>query len=199
MQNLFDIVVEKTFINMQADTVLQGVSINLSPSQLENKELPSRLKSFFDGTTVKPSAITLELVESALVVSDYYETIRKLKRLGFRLSLDDFGTGYARYKTLIDLFNQGIINELKIDQVFVDEIESAANQSFIQSIIYLTKEFDISIVVEGVETHRQLEIIRSINPELIVQGWLASKALPIGGVRQLNESNIQRNFQIDTQ
>jgi EAL domain-containing protein (putative c-di-GMP-specific phosphodiesterase class I) len=176
IQSLFNIVFEKICQDFDKSEKIKNVSINISPSQLAKKDLLRNIYSIISDYTIEPQHITFEFVETALLNSDYYSTIKELKRLGFKLSLDDFGTGYARYKTLIDLFNQGFVNEIKIDKVFIDDIESSANQSFIKSISYLASEFDVSTFVEGVETIDQFSRIKSINPNIIIQGWLVSKA-----------------------
>ena len=83
---------------------------------------------------------------------------------------------------------------MKIDKTFVDEIHLIANQSFIRSIVFLAKEFDITIVVEGVETLDQMNQLRLIDPELLIQGWLVSKALPLNEVQRLDIDKIKRQI-----
>lgn len=194
IQPLFEIVLEKTCVDLKQGGIVPRVSINISPSQLANRSLPKRILSLVNHFEIDPKVITFEFIETAILNADYYETIKELKNLGFKLSLDDFGTGFARYKTLVDLFNQGLIHELKIDKTFVDEIHLIANQSFIRSIVFLAKEFDITIVVEGVETLDQMNQLRLIDPELLIQGWLVSKALPLNEVQRLDIDKIKRQI-----
>jgi two-component system CheB/CheR fusion protein len=126
--------------------------------------------------------------------SDYYAILNELKKKGFRLSIDDFGTGYARYKTLIDLFDKSLVDEVKIDKVFVDNLDSTANQSFVRSIGYLANEFGIGIVAEGVETSDQLARLLALNPRIIIQGWLVGKAMPVDEVEIFDGEALARVF-----
>jgi EAL domain-containing protein (putative c-di-GMP-specific phosphodiesterase class I)/GGDEF domain-containing protein len=194
IQDLFDIVLDKICSDFAGSKTLSSVSINISPLQLANKDLPSKIISCISTYGIDPSRFTFELVETAIVNAEYHSTITELKNLGFKLSLDDFGTGYARYQTLISLFDQGFINELKIDKVFIDNIASPAYQNFISSISYLTREFDIRIVIEGVETMHQYSLLKQLNPEVIIQGWLVSKALPLNKANQLSEKAIMKKL-----
>lgn len=187
IQALFDIVFANVCRDFDGSDYLNSVSVNIAPSQLVSNDLHRSIATILSHHHIEPHNITLEFVETAMLDSDYYNTIRELKKLGFRLSLDDFGTGYARYKTLLDLFNHGIVDEIKIDKVFTDDIGLPANQNFIKSICFLAREFNVSIIVEGVETLDQFACIKAIDPEIIIQGWLVSKALPLGELGQLYE------------
>jgi EAL domain-containing protein (putative c-di-GMP-specific phosphodiesterase class I)/GGDEF domain-containing protein len=192
---LFDIILAAVCKNMTESTRLGAVSINLSPSQLgEEKGLLQSVSRAVSRYSIDPGRLTFEFVETAMLDAEYYNTIRELKGMGFKVSLDDFGTGYARYKTLVDLFNQRIVNEIKIDKVFIDDIELSANQSFIRSISYLAEEFGIDTVAEGVETIDQLSRIRSINPSVIVQGFLVARALSCEEIESFDEHAVSRKF-----
>ena len=37
----------------------------------------------------------------------------------------------------------------------------------------------MQVVAEGVETEAQREVLLSINPDFLAQGWLFAKALPV--------------------
>jgi len=192
---LFDIVFADVCKNMSESSRLGAVSINLSPSQLgEEKGLLQSVSRAVSRYSIDPERLTFEFVETAMLDAEYYNTIQELQGIGFKVSLDDFGTGYARYKTLVDLFNQRIVNEIKIDKVFIDDIELSANQSFIRSISSLAEEFGIATIAEGVETMDQLSRIRSINPSVIVQGWLVARALSREEVESFDEDAVSRKF-----
>lgn len=193
MHQLFDIVFERVCRDMEAGEILGDVSVNISPVQLSQSNLHRRIGVVLARYGIDPSRITLEFVESAALHAGD-AAIREFKDLGLRVSLDDFGTGYARYKTLIEMFDAGLVDELKIDRAFVNEIESKANRDFVRSITALAREFDAHIVIEGVETWEQAAALESIDPDLVIQGWLISKALPVEDLDTIDQRAVTRLF-----
>lgn len=193
IHQLFAIVFDRICQDVSKSSLIERVSVNISPLQLSQSNLHQSIGLVLDRYGFDPSRITLEFVESALLNVDD-STIRELKKLGLKVALDDFGTGYARYKTLIELFDQGLVDELKVDKAFIDGIEAKANRDFVKSISLLAREFDVDVVVEGVETRDQLSIIRSIDPSIIVQGWLVSKALPIADIDGLDRDSLFKHL-----
>lgn len=193
IHQLFAIVFDRICRDISGSRHLESVSVNISPLQLSQSNLHQSIGSVLDRYGIDPGRITLEFVESALLNVDD-STIRELKELGLKVALDDFGTGYARYKTLIELFDQGLVDELKVDKAFIDGIQAKANRDFVKSISVLAREFDVDIVVEGVETQDQLAILRTIDPGLILQGWLVSKAVPIADIDGLDRDSIVKHL-----
>jgi EAL domain-containing protein (putative c-di-GMP-specific phosphodiesterase class I) len=125
------------------------VSINLSPSNLTDPELPDRLGEMARSHAVATSAITLEVTETA-VMSDPVQAVEQLVRLdhlGFRLSIDDFGTGQSSLSRL----DQLPFSELKIDRSLISPLESAHNPTLVKAIISLAHLLGMTAVAEGVE------------------------------------------------
>jgi EAL domain-containing protein (putative c-di-GMP-specific phosphodiesterase class I)/GGDEF domain-containing protein len=190
VNSLFEIMVAKVCEDLDRNEALSGVSINVSPVQVAEEDFPRRLASMLERWGADPARFTIEVVETAMLESTYYHVIEELKRLGLRVSLDDFGTGYARYKTLLDLFDRGLIDEVKIDKAFIEDIASPAGASFVKSMSYIAKEFDVAVVAEGVETLDQFARIASIAPDMLVQGWLVSPAKPLRELGTLDRDAI---------
>lgn len=66
---------------------------------------------------------------------------------------------------------------LKIDRAFIQGINtSSSDLSLVNSIITMSRNLKLSVIAEGIESVEQLELMRSMNCEL-VQGWYFSKAL----------------------
>jgi EAL domain-containing protein (putative c-di-GMP-specific phosphodiesterase class I) len=98
--------------------------------------------------------LKLELTES-LLLQDVDDTVRKMKLLkqdGVCFSLDDFGTGYSSLSYIKRL----PLDQLKIDQSFVRDIDSDANDvSIIRTIVALAGSMQLQVIAEGVETASQ--------------------------------------------
>lgn len=72
------------------------------------------------------------------------------------------------------------IDTLKLDKEFcsLDLANDLRERKIILSILNLSKELNLTTVVEGVETKEQLEFFKESSCDL-VQGYVFSKSLPI--------------------
>ncbi|CAH1091433.1 putative bifunctional diguanylate cyclase/phosphodiesterase [Candidatus Nitrotoga sp. 1052] len=152
-----------------------GISVNLPPKMLEDKELPQIVQQALDMWGIPASNLTLEITES-LIIDDYESSLTMLSRLrelGIRLSIDDFGTGYSS----LAYVKHFPVQELKIDILFIQNIhKSREDKHLVRTIIDLAKNFNLITVAEGVEDQETFDLLRDLGCDL-VQGFLYSRAL----------------------
>ena len=85
--------------------------------------------------------------------------LRRLAATGVRLAIDDFGTGYSSLAHLKNL----PVSTIKIDRSFVRDLgEHARDEALMRGIVTLGRTLDKRIVAEGVESQRQLKLLREI-------------------------------------
>ncbi len=152
------------------------VWINLSARLLTQENLPKILKQVLQVWHVPPSAIGLEITESALIhdIEQTTEILFELQRLGFSLTIDDFGTGYSSLAYL----RRFPISELKIDRIFVQGMtHSAPDYQIVKSIIELAHNFGLKVVAEGAEHEHTLLELKKLNCDL-AQGFVYAKPMP---------------------
>ncbi len=152
------------------------VSVNLSPAQFGDPELPARISAVLSDTGLPPECLDLEITESIAMASpaETERIIRVIAQNGPSFSIDDFGTGYSSLAYL----KQFPIQTLKIDRSFVTDIETDSNAADICEVsMLLAHKLGLEVVAEGVETEGQREFLQGIDCEKI-QGYLISKALP---------------------
>ena len=152
------------------------VAVNISPVQLSDPGLLTRMQSVLDRYGVPAQQIILELTESSIM--EGLETARgvleDLAASGFRLVIDDFGTGYSSIARLTELPVIGI----KIDRSFTGRLGSdPAVEQVIAAIIDLAHALGLHVVSEGVETEYALDRLRELGCDL-AQGFLYSRPLP---------------------
>jgi len=145
------------------------VSINISPSNLREADLPYYVDRALRTWNVKGTSIVIEITETAMMVEQEtsHEALRQLKALGVKLSVDDFGTGYSSMQYLAQL----PLDELKIDLSFVRVmLEQPQNEKIVRSLIDLAHNLELKVVAEGVETPDILDALTSLGCDQ-AQGW----------------------------
>lgn len=156
-----------------ADLVL---SLNVSVRQFRHSGFVKQVTDTLATTGADPRKLKFEITES-LLIQDLEETKRKmmdLKAIGVRFSLDDFGTGYSSLAYLQKL----PLDQLKIDQSFVQDVVSNQNDAAItRAIIALARNLGLSVIAEGVETKAQKSFLEQEGcPNF--QGYLYQRPLP---------------------
>lgn len=152
------------------------VSVNLSGRELAS---PDTLETFLAVTStagVDPSYIQIEITEAftALHPTDLDAIIRTFSDEGFPIVLDDFGQGESSLARLQRL----PIDILKLDREFVLEItESEQAFAVLRALHHLSSALQSSLVLEGVETQQQLDLIRGLS-NCEIQGFVFSPAVP---------------------
>lgn len=137
------------------------LAVNVSARQFHADSFVSTVLEALRHSGANPNLLKLELTEGIMLnqVETAVQKMNVLHNLGIRFSLDDFGTGYSSLSYLKQL----PLEQLKIDQTFVRDIETDTNDVAIAStIVAMGKALGMHVVAEGVETGQQLEILRAM-------------------------------------
>jgi len=152
-----------------------GINTNFSRSQLDRSDAVAFMTATTREYDIDPQRVSLEILESHLVEDSGQAsaTIHQLSELGFKIFIDDFGTGYSSLSYL----SKYPIDGIKIDRSFVrDAAEKSENRELIRSIVAMANALRVQVVIEGVETMGQLELVRSLGCHL-VQGFVFTKPM----------------------
>lgn len=134
------------------------------------------VKRILDECGIESRLLELEITESVIMESADVITkkIMELRNMGILIALDDFGTGYSSLSYMKNM----PITTIKIDKLFVDDIENAnADHNVTDAIIELGHKLNLKIIAEGVETKAQQKYLLENGCD-IIQGYLYSKPLP---------------------
>jgi len=153
------------------------ISVNISNALFHHNVFLVTMQEYQKQYPELISHIILELTENIVMIDDTsaYENIKFLKSLGYKMSIDDFGTGYSSLSHLKSMD----IDELKIDRAFIRDISEDENdKAIVQAIVVMGHTLGLDVLAEGVETKEQLDILESINCD-IIQGYYFDKPLSI--------------------
>ncbi|KAA0965179.1 EAL domain-containing protein [Sporosarcina sp. ANT_H38] len=158
------------------------MNVNVSFLQFIHPSFVAQVSETLTKTGLKPEYLNLEITESATIDVNHSQVIlQQLREMGINISIDDFGTGYSSLSYL----NKFPITHLKIDQVFVQELNtSTSNRAIVKTIVDLAKSLDLNIIAEGVETVEQELFLQELHCDE-VQGYFYSKPLPNDKVQLL--------------
>jgi len=165
---------------------LNRMAVNISAMQFLHKGFSALVAQVLAETGLEPRVLELELTESALINDEecVLGVLLALKEIGVQLTIDDFGTGYSSLSRL----KHFPIDRLKIDQVFVRNIEQDTDNAAIASaVIAMAESMDMKVVAEGVETDGQLAFLKNSRCNEI-QGFLLSKPLPSSQIEEFFRS-----------
>jgi diguanylate cyclase (GGDEF)-like protein len=155
------------------------VNVNLSPSQLHHPGLVPETVAALAAAGIEPSALCLEVTESALIGADedLLRPLRQFAELGVDIALDDFGTGYSNLASLRQL----PITTLKLDRSFTRGMQhqpvDPVDVKIVDGIVQLAHTLGLSVTVEGVETGLQAEHLRVLGCDT-AQGWYYARPGP---------------------
>lgn len=169
-----------TVVKQHASWLRRGIdlriAVNISSKLLVGDELLDVLDEASTDNPSLPSAITLEITESAIMDNrqDAVALLNSLSSRGYRMSLDDFGAGHSSFAYLKDL----PVQELKIDKSFVMNLENSPKDAqIVSSIIALAHGLGLEVVAEGIETQAVLNLLASQGCEY-GQGYWIGKPMP---------------------
>ncbi len=156
---------------------LEYISININVLQLLEDNFAPRYLSMIERHGLNCSDITLEITEQTLVENfkNTRKVISDLQRCGVRFAIDDFGVGYSSLSYIQNLS----LDAIKIDKSFVLNIENKVSDiSLIKTIFHIAKQFNYTLVIEGIENEKQKEILFSLDNNLVYQGFYFSEPIP---------------------
>jgi diguanylate cyclase (GGDEF)-like protein/PAS domain S-box-containing protein len=164
-------------VRWRAEGIGAAVAVNLSGRLLAEPGLAGHVASILSTAGLAPSALTLEITETALAEGSNpatHATLNALRDTGVRISIDDFGTGYSSLTYLKEL----PVDELKIDRSFVLGLDTdERSERIVRSIIDLAHSLDLTVVAEGVEDTTIASQLTSLGSDFL-QGYAIARPAP---------------------
>jgi len=163
--------------------VLPLISVNASIHQFRDQQILLDLRQRLKQWPGVEKHLELELTERVWIDErpEYQRLLREIHGLGVRIAIDDFGTGCSS----LSYFSRFPIDVLKIDKSFIKRmVENRQDAMIARSIIDLGRNFELTVVAEGVETESQYRRLRDYGCHE-AQGYLFAQALPAGDFMEI--------------
>ncbi len=168
-----------------------SVSVNLSVLDLRSSEIVTMVTDALQATGLDASRLHLEVTESCLMDEPLkvQAILRELRGLGITIAIDDFGTGYSSLSYLDAL----PVDIIKIDRSFVRNIrEDSRRFKLLRGTANLARALGLRIVVEGVETADQLQLITEHNCADLIQGFIFAAPMPASAIATLCKNGVPK-------
>jgi diguanylate cyclase (GGDEF)-like protein/PAS domain S-box-containing protein len=146
------------------------MSVNLSARELTEGDVAERVRAALGTSGLPPSALCLEVSEAA-VLSDLdraKEAFEGLKRVGVHVALDNFGAG----STALSLPGMLPIDMIKLDRTLIEGLDNDRHKRAVASaLVSLARDTRLKLVAMGIESERQLKLVRKLGCP-VGQGFL---------------------------
>ncbi|MEG0276864.1 MAG: EAL domain-containing protein [Coprobacillus sp.] len=153
------------------------ISLNFSRVTMMEENLIDNIETIFNRYHISKEQIEIEIVESYADIGKTVleESLKRMKRAGYKISLDDFGTSF----TNLALLSKVEVDVLKIDKSLIHSLSvQEKNRIILKNIIDMCNDLGVKVIAEGVETTDQRDILIQLGCHLF-QGYLYDKPIEI--------------------
>ncbi|CAD7040568.1 GGDEF domain-containing protein [Pseudorhizobium endolithicum] len=150
-----------------------GVSVNLSVHDLRTPGIVDDVLAILARTGLPPTRLHLEVTESCFIDDPVAirNVLHQLRVKGVTIAIDDFGTGFSSLSYLTSL----PLDIVKVDRAFIRDITLDPQRiKLLRGITDLSRDLGLRIVIEGVETRDQLQLISDNRFADFIQGYVYS-------------------------
>jgi len=161
-----------------------AVAVNLSSIQFDRSNVPALVRETLAATNLPAHRLEIEITESTLLQNTRRTRadLNQLAEQGVKISLDDFGTAYSSLSYL----HSFPLHKVKIDQSFLQGLgDDERRVTLLRGMTRLSAQLGLRVVVEGVETEEQLELLASEDSIDEVQGYLLCRPMPAADLQRL--------------
>jgi diguanylate cyclase (GGDEF)-like protein len=169
-----------------------SVAVNFSSEQFHQRDILSEVRYALEVSGLPAHRLEIEITESSLLRNTQWthDALSQLRSAGVRISLDDFGTGYSSLSYLHNF----PLQKVKIDRSFLEGIDTDRPLMLLRGVARLSADLGMAVVVEGIETNEQLELVSVDGTVTEAQGYLFSRPVSAARIRQLLGASHRRHL-----
>ncbi len=167
---------------------IEYIDVNLSPMQCLQDDLSERVIAIMDEFKLDYSRISLEITETASMLSGKLlrQNMQKMTDFGFRFSLDDYGTGFANLTTVVEY----PFSIVKLDKKMLwTAMKNDKAMTVLRQTIRMMKQLSLELIAEGVETEEQAQLLAYYGCDFF-QGYFYAKPQNATSFLKFMENNM---------
>ena len=165
-----------------------SVSVNLSVHDLLEPEIVSDVLDVLASNGLPPTRLHLEVTESCFINDPVAvgTTLHQLRAKGVTIAIDDFGTGFSSLGYLTSL----PLDIVKLDRAFIRDINLDPQRiKLLRGITSMSRDLGLRIVIEGVETLDQLQLINDNHFADLIQGYVFSPPVNLEAATEMLQAD----------
>ncbi len=151
------------------------ISVNISPTVLQKSDFAKNLEKLREQVGFKSESLLLEITETIGITKEdvFLTNINALLEYGYTMALDDFGMGF----TSLMMIRKSRVGVVKIDGSLTKAVQTDHKaRMIVKGLIDLSKELNLKVVSEFIETTDQFELLKEMGCEYY-QGYLFGKPM----------------------
>ena len=168
--------------------------VNVSAKQIKCSDFFETVKKIITETRFPVKNLVLEITEVTIMEDHKWsiDTLEQLVDYGVSITIDDFGMGRSSLRYLSEF----PFSSIKIDRIFMEQFpQNPDNVVLIKTIIGLAKNLNKELIVEGVESPLQRDLLLELGCEKF-QGFLFSKPINADDLVDF-ANNLEADFFMD--
>lgn len=153
------------------------ISVNLSARHIAAADFFTFINAWLNGLPANIiKHLDFEITETCFqyISPQFVQGLQTLRQRGIRIVMDDFGSGQSSLSRLHTL----PFDVIKLDKQFAQQLDHPMVHAIVKAAIEFTRQFNIGLVIEGVETPQQSQALQAIGGD-IAQGFLFGKPAPL--------------------
>ncbi len=148
------------------------MSVNISARELAEGDIVARVKGALAHSGLPAGGLCLEISEDSLLadVRAARELLERIRQIGVHVAIDNFGSG----RSSLSLAASMPIDTIKIDRELIRGLDRDSHRrGIVKALVSLARETHLRLVATGIETERELKLVRKVGCP-VGQGFLLS-------------------------
>ena len=160
------------------------ISVNISPKDFFFMDVYKAFTELVAKHGISSASLKLEITETAMMseLERQRKLIGRLREAGFAVEMDDFGSGYSSLNMLKDTQVEYSFENQILAFLGKTDNEDRASK-ILKMIVELSKQLEIPVITEGVETLDQVKFLREIGCDMF-QGYYFAKPMEVSAFEE---------------
>jgi diguanylate cyclase (GGDEF)-like protein/PAS domain S-box-containing protein len=144
---------------MRRERIRPTMSVNVSARELADGDIVERVRDALQQSGLPAGALCVEISEDAVLgdLARASEALERLKSLGIHIALDNFGVGSSS----LSLPGALPVDTVKLDRALIQGLEHDRHKrAMVSAMVSLARETKLRLVAMGIESERQLKLVR---------------------------------------